>query len=443
VTARVRLADMNSADGRMSIMRRIGYRTLRRFGAAGAAAALTVGTVGAAPAGAATGSSTCTTQQQNIKPAPDQTAQPWEIAAAGADQIAAGSHPLTGAGVTVAVIDTGVNKNDPQLGAAIENGMDLTGSGAYNVDSDGHGTMVASIIAARHSSRNGMVGIAPQAKLLIYREAGCGVANGNNESSMADAINAAVAAKARVINISQDGYIADTGLRKAVQNAYQNNVVVVTSAGNYGDTEASDGGINYGVNPRMYPAAYAPYLLAVGAADPDGIPASFSEHGSYVGITAPGKAIGALFPDGRIMIDDGTSFAAPYVAAAAALVIQQHPAWPASTVIKVLEATASGNHQWTASTGWGEVNIQAALGADPAHLPQLFGAGPNADGPAAAAPAHRGVAMAPILTESASAVVVNQRKGAYIALGSAGLVVVLAATGTVVARDARRRRLPR
>ncbi len=382
--------------------------------------------------------SECTIKKDQAKRAPDQSAVPWEISHANTQ--AASLHE-TGIGVTVAIIDTGIAGSIRQLSKNVVGGKDFTDSGGqYKVDVDGHGSMVASIIAAQPSSKNGMVGIAPGVKLLIYREAGCNVKGGNDEGTLAKAINAAVDAGAQVINISQDGYTANDELKKAVLDAYKKNVLIVASAGNYGNSQASDGNVNYGVNPVMYPAAYAPYLLAVGAATQDGDVADFSETGHYIGVTAPGVEVGGIFPDGKVYLDNGTSFAAPYVAAVAALLIEKHPNWSVSTVIRVLEATASGNGRWTPSQGWGEVNAQVALSADPAHLTGLFGAGPNADGPAKAKPAKRGIAMAPVVDAAPAQTVVNQRKGAYIALGSAILTVIVTLAGTFVARDARRRR---
>src|SRR6202022_1736356 len=115
---------------------------------------------------------------------------------------------------------------------------------------------------------------------------------------------------------SQDGYTDNANLKAAVVYAFEHGALVVTSAGNYGDSQATDSATNksYGINPVMYPAAYAPYVLSVGAADQDGNTPTWSETGRYVGVTAPGVSIGALFPDGRIMTDSGTSFAAPFVA---------------------------------------------------------------------------------------------------------------------------------
>lgn len=383
--------------------------------------------------------SSCTTKKDQATLASDQSAKPWEISYA---NTRASSGRATGAGVTVAIIDTGIAGGDRQLAKNVAGGQDFTNSGGkYKVDVDGHGSMVASIIAAQPSDKNGMVGIAPGVRLLIYREAGCNVSGGNDEATLAKAINAAVDAGAQVINISQDGYTANAALKAAVLNAYQKNVLIVASAGNYGNSQATDGNTNYGVNPVMYPASYAPYLLAVGAASQDGSVAVFSETGPYVGVTAPGANVGGIFPDGKVWYDNGTSFAAPYVAGVAALLIEKHPSWQVGTIIRVLEATAGGNGHWNPSQGWGEVDAAAALSADPDHLTGLFGAGPNADGPAAAKPVQRGVAMVPQVNAAPAKTAVNQRKGAYIALGTAILIVIVAVGGMAIARDARRRRV--
>lgn len=383
--------------------------------------------------------STCTTN--NNSPVSDQTATPWEISFANAKAAAV---PSDGAGVKVAIIDTGVDGGISQVAKAVAGGQDFSNSGGqYKADVDGHGTFVASIIAARPKSSNGMVGIAPGAKLLIYREAGCNVSGGNTEQAMAQSIRAAVAAHARVINISQAGYIDEPDLKSAVMDAYNSGVLIVVAAGNNGVKDATDPNTNtnYGVNPKTYPADYAPYVLAVGAVAQDGSVADFSETGSYIGVTAPGVSVGGLFPDGKIHKDDGTSFAAPYVAGIATLLIARHPDWSVSTLMRVLEGTASGNGSWNKSQGWGEVDAVAALNADPAHLTGLFGAGPNADGPARAKPVTHGIPMLPIVDAAPSQTVVDQRKGAYLALGVALLIVVVTLAGTLVARDARRRRM--
>jgi len=428
-----------------------GARTGRRLGAACAATALVVsvcgvGTGAAADANSAGGGRTvladdsgCTTKKDSPKLADDQQAVPWEISNAGTSGSAVSG---TGKGVTVAIIDTGIAGSDSQVAHNVVGGKDFTGSGGdYKSDVDGHGTLVASIIAAKKSTRNAMAGIAPDVRLLIYREAGCNVPKGSDEATLAKAIDQAVSDGAQIINVSQDGYTANSELKKAVVNAFQKNVLIVASAGNNGDKAAEDNGVNYGINPVMYPAAYAPYLLAVGASSTDNSVPSFSETGPYISVTAPGDAIGGLFPDGKIWTISGTSFAAPYVSAVAALLLEKHPSWTVDTLIKVLEATASGTGSWSSSAGWGSVKPLQALEADPNRLTKLFGAGPNADGPAQAKPVNHGAAMAPYVDAAPAQTVVNQHKGAYIALGSSTLAVIVMLAGVFIARDARRRRL--
>jgi subtilisin family serine protease len=429
------------------------------FYPAAATAAVPAGTAPAASAD----SSACTSNNVNL--AADQLSQPWEIAAADPGQFFSPTGTsLDGAGVTVAVIDTGIQA---QADLPVDSGKVYNGESGYKEDDDGHGTMVASIIAAQKSSTNGMEGIAPGVQLMSMREAGCNATDGNTEDSMATAITYAVDHGAQVVNISQDGYDPDANLYAAVQYAYQKGVVVVTSAGNQGDRDTTDeNGKDYGVNPRTYPASYRPYVLAVGAVDEFGNIAPFSEFGTskntyFVGVTAPGEAVGGLLPSGKIAIDDGTSFAAPYVAAEAALIIQEHgwtgedDATPgrAYEVMKIIEATASGDGGYDPAAGWGEVDLQKAvqtvltdgdgLVAPDAAVPglvKLEGAGPLADGPAsAAAPQSRSV-VKPYVAAAVNRQAQRQQSWAYLALGLGLLATVVAFAGAAVVRDTARRR---
>jgi subtilisin family serine protease len=448
----------------------------RRVSFAAAATALVFGTGLGLPAAAAAGtvpassqdSSNCT--KDSIGKAPDQAKPPWEIqAAAPSTLVNRQGTSLAGGNVTVAVIDTGIQSAQLNVsGGEVLNGE----SGGDAADDDGHGTMVASIIAAQKSSANGMQGIAPGVTLLSMREAGCNApqGQGNTEDAMAQAINDAVRMHADVINISQDGYVDDPKLAAAVQNAYDNGVVVVTSAGNQGDRDTTDNSsTDYGVNPKTYPASYAPEVLAVGAVDQYGTVPAFSETGSakngyYIGVVAPGAAVEGLLPNGSLAVDDGTSFAAPYVAAEAALIMEEHH-WEGQSsdvaksaraydVMKIIEATADGGGGYSASQGWGEVNIQAALSASltsgndlvgaPAAiggLPPLLGAGPDADGPATTSDtnANRTV-IKPYVAAAVNEEQQHQEHWAYIALGIGLLIALVALAGSAVARDAARRR---
>ncbi len=223
-------------------------------------------------------SSTCTAQ--NIGKAQDQTAEPWEIAAADPQTLTdvQGSQ-LTGSGVTLAVIDTGIQQ---QAQLNVSSGTVLTGvSSNYANDGDGHGTMVASIIAAQQENGKGMQGIAPGVTLMSVREAGCDAVqgDGNDENSMAGAITYAVNHGAQIVNISQDGYDTDNALQSAVQYAYSKGVLIVTSAGNQGDRDTTDSsGTDYGGEPRgrIDASLVQPRrVLAVGAVDQYGNVAPF------------------------------------------------------------------------------------------------------------------------------------------------------------------------
>jgi membrane-anchored mycosin MYCP len=449
----------------MTALRKTRYATTATALVFGSCLGLPASAVAGATVLAATPNTSCTVQQ--VQKAADQMDEPWEIAAAdpGALKDPQGD-PLTGAGVTVAVIDTGIQQQLPQL--AVHSGEVLNGQGNdYAADDDGHGTMVASVIAAQVSTANGMQGIAPGVALMSMREAGCDAPGGNTEDAMADAIDAAVRDGAEVINISQDGYDADNSLMAAVANAYAHGVVVVNSAGNQGDRDTvGTNGADYGINPKTYPASYDPYVIAVGAVDQYGTVATFSETGSvkngyYIGVSAPGVDVGGLEPNGVIGTDDGTSFAAPYVAAEAALIMQEHDwtgpadadAARAYDIMKIIYATASGDGSYDAGLGWGEADIQKALqtplstgdeqvsqGTAIGGLEQLRGPGPLADVQTSSVnPVGRAV-VTPEVAAAVNQPAKNQQRWAYIALGAGLLVALIALAARAVARDASRRR---
>ena len=337
-------------------------------------------------------------------------------------------HYATGKGITVAVIDTGVDDTNPQLRGAVEAGKDfLTGSpGTSLTDPVGHGTMVAGIIAARPAANTGFVGLAPDATILSLRQ---NDAQGTgNDATMAKAVNEAVAQHADVINISQDvstdgkpvAVPPDGKLAQAVAAAVQRNIVVVAAAG------------NEGLSVPTYPASL-PGVLGVGASDRDDERATaFSETGSSVGVAAPGVDMVSTVPKGGHCVDSGTSFAAPYVAGVAALLKQEHHDWTSAEIIARIEQTAqrtdAGRNDFI---GWGVVDPVAAL---------------SDDSPAESAPV-------PTVRQHSSAAPVTPRplglgetqadrdqRTAVYALAIGLLVVVLISGTAVVLRDMRRRR---
>jgi membrane-anchored mycosin MYCP len=264
--------------------------------------------------------------------------------------------PLTrGAGVLVAVVDSGVDGAAPQLSGRVLAGRDVHTPGNHNADNDcfGHGTFVAGIIAAAPAPGTMFAGVAPEAKILPVRV----IEDGNDTSSgtLAQGIRTAVDAGARVINVSASTQVPDPAVDSAVAYAASRDALVVASAGN----SAEEG------NPIAYPAA-DPAVLAVGAIDQTGKRASFSQTGSYLGLVAPGVNVCSIGPGGPGQWQaSGTSYAAPFVSGVAALVRAYHPKLTAAQVLHRLEATADGPPANTPDSGfgWGTVNPLAAVTA--------------------------------------------------------------------------------
>jgi membrane-anchored mycosin MYCP len=268
--------------------------------------------------------------------------------------------PLTrGAGVTVGVVDTGVDATTPQLaGGRVRPGLDVAGPGGGPADGDcfGHGTFVAGIIAAGVRPDTGFSGIAPEATILPIR---CATLTPDGSPpvltavQMADGIRAAVDGGARVINISASTNVPDPELAKAVRYAADRDVVVVASAAN----SAQQG------DPVTYPAAF-PSVIAVGAIDTAGKKADFSQTGDFLSLVAPGVGVTSVGPGGAgHWLGSGTSYAAPFVTGIAALVRAYHPELTAAQVKRRLELTA--DHPAAAlpdpGFGWGTVNASAAV----------------------------------------------------------------------------------
>ncbi|MET8754692.1 type VII secretion-associated serine protease mycosin [Streptomyces sp. NPDC004667] len=335
-----------------------------------------------------------------------------------------------GEGVRVAVIDTGVDRTNPQLSGALDPGagrdfLDPKGGDGTN-DTVGHGTKVAGLIAARPQEGTGFVGLAPEATVIPIRQ-NDGQGNGN-AATLAQAIDHAVAKGAQVINISQDTdapLTPDSELGKAVQRALDAKAVVVASAGNDGLT---------GQKRRTYPAAF-PGVLAVASSDRNNERAAFSQPGDFIGVAAPGVDMVSTVPGFGQCIDNGTSFSAPYVAGVAALLRAEHPQWTPQEVVWQIQNTAersvNGRDDYV---GWGVVDPVRAVTQD-RETPRA--PVPDPGPPPAAAPEAAGLALSETAHER------EERIGTY-ALGvGAVLIAVIAATATVVreARGRRRRRL--
>jgi subtilisin family serine protease len=254
----------------------------------------------------------------------------------------------------VAVVDSGVDAN-PQFGTRFTEGLNLAPAPVgvpAGADCVGHGTSVASIIAAAPVTGVSFAGVAPAARVLSIK-----ITNSDSfpGALAAQAIRAAVAAGAQVINLSLATTVSTPELASAVAFAQASNVVVVAAAGN--DSSSSGSG-------PFFPAAY-PGVLSVGAVAPDGSLASFSDTHTPVSVTAPGVGVTAAypgdFPQAYNPGSNGTSFATAFVSGTAALVRAAHPGLTQSQVVARIEATADGGSG--PGTGHGLVNPVQAVTA--------------------------------------------------------------------------------
>jgi membrane-anchored mycosin MYCP len=259
----------------------------------------------------------------------------------------------TGNGVTVAVVDSGVDSDHPQLSrpGKVLRGRDfyLVGTLPGNYDCVSHGTAVASIIAADTATGIGFAGVAPGARILPVRvsereTSDTGQTELIDPAILAKGIRYAVGQGARVINLSMSGNRDLAPVRQAVDYAVKRDVVVVAAVGNQQSAES-------GQLPS-YPASY-PGVLGVGAVDNAGARLQSSQTGPYVDLVAPGGSVLAATRRTGHAYVDGTSFAAPFVAGTAALVRAAWPKLTAQQVVQRLMATATLARGGSDSTQYG------------------------------------------------------------------------------------------
>ncbi|MDQ3146542.1 MAG: S8 family serine peptidase, partial [Actinomycetota bacterium] len=264
--------------------------------------------------------------------------------------------------VTVAVLDTGVDLDHPDLVNKILPGNDVVNDDALADDDEGHGTFVAGLAAAQADNAQGIAGVAWYSRIIPVKVLG---ANGSgSDSDVVEGIIWATDHGAHVINLSLGGPGASPALDAAVDYALDNDVVVVAAAGNEGSDEPS------------YPAA-SPGAIAVGATNSAGALTSFSNFGDWVDVVAPGSGVLSTTMGGSYGSGSGTSFASPLTAGVAVLVRWAYPDLDARGVTERLLATTRdvGAQGWDSNTGKGMVDAAAALGA-----PRRGGAVPVGDG---------------------------------------------------------------
>ena len=268
------------------------------------------------------------------------------------------------AAITIAVVDTGADLSAPELAAKSPATWNTRAQTTDVRDTNGHGTFVASLAAGTVSGAGG------DAQLLVVK-------SGTDGGSFTDVDEAAgiiyaVDHGARIVNLSVGGPTTSTTERLAIRYAVDHGALVVAAAGN----EHDEG------NPVEYPAALLQPVdsngvggrgLVVTAAGADGTRAPFANTGSWISLAAPGERVfgsvsqlssPALYPraGGELYgYASGTSFAAPQVAGAAALVWAADPSLTAQQVAQILKETASGEGRWTRDLGYGTIDVAAAV----------------------------------------------------------------------------------
>jgi subtilisin family serine protease len=265
-----------------------------------------------------------------------------------------------GAGVTIAIIDTGIDSGVRDLAGAVVGGADFSGEGASNGQlpvgsEDEHGTMVASLAAGRGTgASSGVIGSAPEASLLSLS---IGFGDGSDDQ-IAEAVRWAVDNGADVINMSLTRNTLDwpESWDDAFLYAMQHDVVVVAAAGNRGS-----GTVEVGAPATM------PGVLTVSGVDRDG-QASFdaSAQGITIGVAAPSEDLVGVIPGGEYVTWSGTSGATPIVAGIVALVRAAHPDLDAANVINrvIRSARDAGPAGADFTYGFGLVDAAAAVTAD-------------------------------------------------------------------------------
>ncbi|MCH0563580.1 type VII secretion-associated serine protease mycosin [Streptomyces sp. MUM 2J] len=374
----------------------------------------------------------------------------WHLDAMHADEMWRTS---TGKGVTVAVIDSGVDPTNPDLKGRILDGLDLApseASGDEHTDLDGHGTSMAGLIAGTgaYGGGKGAFGLAPGTKILPIRVPGRGEYNPFlSASSFADGIRYAVDHGAKVVNISMGTSYNDASLSNAVKYALEQGSLVFGAVGNSGDEG----------NPVLYPAA-TPGVVGVGSIGKNLRRSSFSEYGSQVDMAAPGEEmVHACGGKTGLCKGDGTSDATALASASAALIWSKHPTWTNNQILRVMLNTIGAptdGAKRNDSIGYGIVRPRIALQnpgdpgpADVYPLPDLKAAAEKSPVPSASASEAQG-GGAPARGDgddgtgsNTSAAEDSGSSTLWVVLG-VGAAAVLAAAGAAVTRRRRHRTTP-
>lgn len=228
-----------------------------------------------------------------------------------------------GSGVTIAILDTGIDSAHPDLAPNLVPGWNVYDNNSNTADIHGHGTWVAGVAAMAANNANGSAGVAWGSKIMPVR-----IADANAYaywSTVAQGIYWAADHGAKVVNVSYNGVSGSSTVQSAAQYLRSKGGVVVVAAGNSGGLES---------------IAANDSLLTVAATDQNDVRASFSSYGAYVDLAAPGVSVYTTAIGGGYSKASGTSFASPVVAATAALMLSANSNLTPADVDRILKTTA-------------------------------------------------------------------------------------------------------
>jgi len=285
------------------------------------------------------------------KPNDLQYSRQWAMAKINAEQGWSVVRPRSE--VTVAILDTGVDINHPDLKGKLVPGTNTVNPLKSTRDSEGHGTHVAGIVGAVMNNGLGVAGVAgiPQVKIMpvkVFDDWG------GSDISISDGIIWAADHGARVMNMSFGSFFESKVLNDAINYAYDKGVVMVAAAGNWASWEIS------------YPAALTK-VIAVSAVDKNDNLADYSSYGPEIDVAAPGEEIYSTvwnpYKGSTYTEMSGTSMASPMVAGLAALLLAQDPALSNDDVRQIIEVSAKdlGDPGWDPEFGHGLINVHKAL----------------------------------------------------------------------------------
>lgn len=264
-----------------------------------------------------------------------------------------------GAGITIAILDSGIDPTHPDLSPNLVPGYNFYDSNSNTADVCGHGTAVAGTAAASTNNGNGVAGAAGQAKIMPVRIAYFDTASNScyaYYSTVSSGLTYAADHGARVANVSYDGVAGSSAVQSAAQYLKNKGGLVFVAAG------------NNGIDENFTPTTA---MIAVAATDSSDSRASWSSYGSFVSLSAPGVGIWTTSNGGNYQSWNGTSFASPLAAGIGALMMAANQTLDGTSIEKLMFSTAVdlGAPGRDPYFGYGRVNalagVQAAVTARP------------------------------------------------------------------------------